>query len=131
MGFTVEGDKALIKALRSLSGPAMKKAIRTGTRDGQKIIASQVKRLLPKRSGALIRSVKVRSMKRSTTRIGTTVGMGGVNFKEPFYGIFVEFGSIHNQAVHAFKEVADTFGELALNRAELTIWDKVDELWGK
>jgi HK97 gp10 family phage protein len=126
---TVEGDKALIKALKALTGPQMKSAIRKGTRDGQRPIAAEVKRQVRKKSGALQRSVKVRSMKRSRTRIGSTCVMGGAGLKEPFYGIFQEYGTKYIKASKVMTNIADRLGPTALLRCENTIWDKVQDIW--
>lgn len=89
------GSPELNQKLRGLRGPRQKAAIRKASRVALRPVADRAKSNAPKRSGRLRRSIKVRAMKRSRSRIGARVTSSGTdhNFKgRTFYGGFQEFG---------------------------------------
>ena len=87
------GDKQLNRVLRRLSGKDAKAAIRKGSRKALKPVLADARQLAPVRTGALRRSIKVRAIKRSRTRVGSRVTTGKATFTGPtFYGGFVEYG---------------------------------------
>jgi len=89
----IQGTRELAAVLRSIPENEARRAIRRGTRAGQKIIARAAARLAPKRTGALALSIRVRAMKRRRSRVGTVVVTGKSLFEgETYYGGFQEFG---------------------------------------
>lgn len=89
------GSEELNRKLATLKGPQQKAALRKASRTALKPVADQAKANAPKRSGRLRRSIKVRALKRSRSRIGSRVTSSGTdnNFKgRTFYGAFQEFG---------------------------------------
>ena len=90
---TIAGTRELAAVLKSIPEKEAAKAIRKGTRAGQKAIARVAKRRAPKRTGAMARAVKVRAMKRRRHRFGHVVVVGDKTFTgDTFYGGFQEFG---------------------------------------
>ncbi len=98
---TLVGDKELIRKLKRLAKKDAKAIIRKATRQAAKIIAPRAKELAPKgpkskdhSPGQLRRAIKVRSMKRSRSRIGAVVSMGDKSFAgDTYYGSFQNWGA--------------------------------------
>jgi len=90
----VTGDKALDKTMATMEAKVQKKVARHAMRVAAKsIILPAAKRRVPVLSGALKRSLKVKAMKRSRSRIGVAVEAGDGFFKgEQYYSGMVEFG---------------------------------------
>ncbi len=90
---TISGTEELTALLKAFPTKIANKAVRKGTRAGVKVIARTAKRFAPRRTGRLVRSIKVRAMKRRRGRIGAVVITGEGTFKgDTFYGGFLEFG---------------------------------------
>lgn len=91
----LEGDRVLQAKLRGLTDSQAKKAIVGACREAIKVIQSEARTLAPKRTGALRRSIKVRSIARSRKRIGvrvTTSKTDNMYAGKTFYAAFQEFG---------------------------------------
>ena len=90
----VTGDRALDKTMATMEAKIQKKVARHAMRVAAKsIILPAAKRRVPVLSGALKRSLKVKAMKRSRSRIGVAVEAGDGFFKgEQYYSGMVEFG---------------------------------------
>ncbi len=71
MKYLLGADK-LHGKLAGLTGAEAKAAFRRGTRAGAKLVAAATKEKLPSVSGTLEKGVKVRAMKRSRKRLGST-----------------------------------------------------------
>jgi len=93
VSMTVTGDAELNRKLAALKGVKQKQAVRKASRESLKPLAAATSRAAPRDSGLLARSVKVRALKRSRTRVGARVSVGDGKFKgQTFYGGFVELG---------------------------------------
>lgn len=91
----LEGDRVLAAKLRGLTDSQSKKAILGACREAIKVIQAEARTLAPKRTGALRRSIKVRSIARSRKRIGvrvTTSATDNLYSGKTFYAAFQEFG---------------------------------------
>ena len=89
----LQGADELIRKLARLSGKDGKAAVRKGCRAGAKIVQAEVKRRVPRLSGKMARSLKVRSLKRKKGREGVRVAVDARNAKGEPYGFFVEYGT--------------------------------------
>lgn len=86
LDITAFGDERLVRDFEALPGKIQKKIGRKVLRAGAKIVADKAKILAPVDTGALRRSIKVRAMKRSRTRIGY------IAFSNVRYAFAVEYG---------------------------------------
>lgn len=116
--FTIKGDKELIRKLDKLAKKDIKKAIRKGSRAGAKVVQREAKSIAPKDSGQLAKSIKVRSLKRSRSTIGTTAS-NAFRGTEQFYGAFQEYGYTSRggnkiEGKGFMKQASDNVGEKAL-----------------
>jgi HK97 gp10 family phage protein len=97
LGFKIrfEGDKALIRKLKSFEPKVRNRALRKGLRAGSKVLKAEAVRLAPKKTGAVKRNIKVRAGKRSRRGITMEVRIGKEgNYKgDQCYGAFAEFGT--------------------------------------
>lgn len=91
----IEGTDKLVAKLQKFKKSQSRAAIRKALRAGAKATQKVAKGSLPKKTGKLRRSLKVRAIKRSRKKLGVTVttGADGSAFKgKAFYGGFQEFG---------------------------------------
>ena len=95
------GDKKLDAKLAKLKSTDAKRAFRKAARTTIKPFKEDVKQELPKKSGALKKSAKVRAMKRSRRMIGAKVTVDGI------YGAFVLLGTKHIEARRTIRNEAD------------------------
>jgi HK97 gp10 family phage protein len=115
----ISGIEELQRKLRTLPTKAQGKVIRPALRAGAKIAERAVESITPKRTGALKRSLKVRSgniRKKGVTRmVVMTSGEGGNLFKgKQYYGGFVHYGhgiGKRSRAVASFQERASRAGK--------------------
>ena len=91
----VTGDKALDKTLNGMEAKIQKKVARHAMRVAAKsIILPDAKRRVPVLSGALKKSLKVKAITRSRSRVGVDVFAGDGFFKgDQYYSGMVEFGT--------------------------------------
>lgn len=93
LSMKVDGIKPLLKKLKSFPAKIEKKILRQALRAGGKIFQQQAKANAPVKSGLTKRSLKVRSMKRSRTRVGIRVATSAKDYTgDTFYASFVEYG---------------------------------------
>ena len=86
-------EQKLHRLLDSYTKAQGKSAMRKGCRWGAKIIAASVKSGTPSKTGKLVRSLKVRAIKRSRKGVGVMTVFGdGWYAGDTFYGAFLEFG---------------------------------------
>lgn len=87
------GDKKVNRMLREISGTQGKSVIRKAARAGIKVVLPAAKRYAPSRTGLLRRNIKVRTLRRSRTRVGARITIGAESFQgKTFYGAFQEWG---------------------------------------
>lgn len=95
---TLTGVKAIDRRLRKLAPRVQKKVLTQAMRGGMKIIQAQTKvearKAFKSRSGATVKGIKVRAIKRSRKRFGIDVRVGkGAYVGELFRAAFLEFGT--------------------------------------
>ena len=91
----IEGAKEIEKALKQLTKAQGRAAIRKGCRAGAKITQRAAKQIAPRKTGLLAKSIKVRAIKRSRTKVGVMVTTGSSSnlfTGKTFYGAFQEWG---------------------------------------
>ena len=91
----VTGTEELNVKLAKLAGKDAKAAIRKASRVALKPVAEAAKSNAPRKTGRLARSVKVKAITRSRSRVGsrvTTSGDGNAFSGETYYGGFQEYG---------------------------------------
>lgn len=91
----VTGTEELNAKLAKLAGKDAKAAIRKASRVALKPVAEAAKSNAPRKTGTLARSVKVKAITRSRSRVGsrvTTSGDGNAFSGETYYGGFQEYG---------------------------------------
>lgn len=89
----LEGAKELYRKLRDLPAKFARKILSKALRAGAKVVQAAAKKLAPKLSGLLRRSIKVRATKRKKGRVGFVVGTSAGDYKgKSFYGAFLEWG---------------------------------------
>jgi hypothetical protein len=91
----VTGSEELNRKLADLKGSKAKQAIRKSSRTALRPVAEAAKSNAPRRSGRLAKSIKVRALERSRSRVGSRVTSSGSDnqFKgRTFYGGFQEYG---------------------------------------
>ncbi len=73
----VQGEFELQRLIKDMmsTGKKGQSAVRKGLRAAAKVVAAQVKASYPKKTGAAVKSVKVRAMKRKKGRIGVRVAL--------------------------------------------------------
>lgn len=117
----VTGDKELIAKLDKLKKTKIKSIVNKSSRAGNKQIQKEAKKLAPKRTGLLRKSIKVRALKRSRVRAGTSATL---SFKgDGFYGSFVDLGTKHQKAQNFMQRAADNVGKKALDTATKMVAD--------
>ena len=96
VSFKLTGDAALDAKFAALPGKMQKQILRDALRPAAKILQSEVVRIVPRRTGLLARSFKVRAGKRTRkdlvrfnvqTRAGDYKGA-------TYYGAFLEYGKL-------------------------------------
>lgn len=92
------GVPELHRALKDFDVSVHKKVIRYAVRQAAKPVLDAARRLVPVRTGALKRSLRIRALRRQRKRtsIGVQVVTGRDFFKgDTYYGGMVEFGTRH------------------------------------
>lgn len=95
---TLTGVKAIDRRLKKLAPAIQKKVLTQAMRAGMKIIQAQVKAnaraAFMGGTGATVKGVKVRAVKRSRKRFGIDVRINkGAYVGETFYSAFLEYGT--------------------------------------
>lgn len=99
-GIAITGDRELDRKLKGMEGKFKKKLSRKATRKAAKeIVLPAAKANAPVGTGDLRKSLVVRTIKRSRSRIGHQVQTKDGFFKgDQFYGAFHEFGTARMKA---------------------------------
>ncbi len=95
-GMVITGTTELQQMSRDLmaDGKLGKKIFRKGIRAGANVIKKKVKETYPKKSGAAVRSAKVKALKRKKGRIGVRVSVYAENTKTGYpYTVALEGGA--------------------------------------
>lgn len=90
------GVPELHRALKDFDKAVHKKVIRYAVRQAAKPVLDEARRLVPVKTGALRKSLRIRALKRQRKRtsIGVQVVTGEEFFKgDTYYGGFLEFGT--------------------------------------
>jgi hypothetical protein len=142
----VTGDEQINAALRKLSGPEAKKAIRQAARYALRPVLAAAKRLAPSRTGALRGGIRLMALKRSRSRIGARVTSGGRTNRGTatdytgavFYGAFLEYGWTPGKrggkrgsrvaGLHFMKQAADSTQPEAMQRYQEFLGQRIEEL---
>lgn len=92
--FDPKQSKRLLTRLNLLPAKISRKILREESRKSAKdILLPEAKRVVPKQTGALKKSIKVRALKRSQLRTGVRIGYSAKDFTgDTFYGSFLEYG---------------------------------------
>lgn len=104
--FPIEGATKLRKKLFALGPRIAKKVLRESIRPAAKLIQADAKSNVAVDTGALRKSIKVRALKRSRSRVGMTVTTNSTDnmFKgKTFYGGFLEYGHRHGKRTNEIK----------------------------
>jgi len=102
------------EALKRLK-KATREGLRKGTRAGAKVVLLKAKALAPKRSGGMVRTIKVRALPRSRKYVGAMARL--VNEGSVYYGGFVNYGSKRQPAQRFLNRAADETRSPATNEA--------------
>ena len=116
VSITLTGDVKLLTKLKRLGNKDQKAAIRKASRAAARPILQKARELAPRRKGALARSLKLRAIKRSRTRIGVRIStstLESVFQGKTFYGAFLEFGTKRIAARHFMQRAVDQTKEQA------------------
>lgn len=92
---TLTGSDRLNRKLLELTSTQAKAAIRSAARPALQPTLQAARALCPARNGKLRRSIKIRAIRRSRTRVGmrlTTSGSDSAFTGKTFYGGFIEWG---------------------------------------
>ena len=92
---TLTGSDRLNRKLAELTSAQAKAAIRSAARPALQPTLQAARALCPARDGKLRRSIKIRAIRRSRTRVGmrlTTSGSDNAFSGKTFYGGFIEWG---------------------------------------
>ncbi len=117
---TITGWEDLKARLKALPLKVQRKVVRPAMRDAGKIVLAAAKQDVPRRTGRLQQSLKVRAQNRTRKgTIGVNVTAGGAFFRGPtFYGGFVEYGTKKMAGRHfmqkAFQRSANTANAKAM-----------------
>lgn len=92
--FDVKQSQELLRQLNNLKGRIRNKILREESeRAANRHLILQAANATPFKTGELLKSLKVRKMKRSRRGIGVRIGYGDEDFKgDTFYGAFLEYG---------------------------------------
>lgn len=108
MALEVNGIEELKKLFEEHLPSEAKKAMRMAAKEGAKIVAADAKAKVPRDTGALRQSIRVRAIKRSRVKVGSRVVTGEGFFKgDTYYGGFVEYGTHKMKAQPFLRPAAD------------------------
>ena len=120
--FPIEGAAKVRKQLESLGPRVAKNVLRQAIRPAAKLIQGTAKSLVDVDKGNLKKSIKVRSLKRSRTRVGMTIATSASDnlFKgKTFYGGFLEYGYRRGKRTNEIKRAQKKKKSVADSRPEV------------
>jgi HK97 gp10 family phage protein len=117
---TLQGDADLRKRFQALKGKGGKAAMRKGTRAGAKMMGRAIEQTAPRGKTGRLGKVKVRAMKRSRTRVGTSASVTAD------YAGVTELGGHREAAQHFVQRAARQAGPAALRRSTEVMRDEIE-----
>lgn len=110
----ITGDKEVIAMFEKLDDSMKKKALRPVLRDNAKIVLNAARKNLRDQqesgTGKLLKSLKVRAIRRSRVKIGSAVELRA--FSTAFYGLFIEFGLTKTTPPRRHRKTGKSTGDL-------------------
>lgn len=126
----VIGSRKLKRVMEGLPKKIQSKILRTGLRKAIKLVADRVRTLVPRDTGQLRKSIKVRAGKRKRNRISITAQTGEGFFKgKTYYGGFQEYGTEKMQAEPFLRPAFDQRERPAAEILETEIKKLAKEAW--
>lgn len=124
MKLTIEGADELNRALKSLEKDVATKIGRSAVRLGANVIKKEAEANLDPfvDTGELQRSIRVRT---KVDRRKKSITASVTNSRQTFYGMFLEFGTVHITAHHWLRNAIRDSGQRALDRMGETIRKRV------
>lgn len=116
--FKIEGAKELDKVLASLPKAVGKAQLKSALRRSAKPIVKEARTRAPKDTGAMAKSIKVRTMTR--TRVPAAISIGPD--AEHFYGRFPEFGTSKIKATPFLRPAWDTNKRTVVKTFTADLW---------
>jgi HK97 gp10 family phage protein len=100
------GDRELISAFEQLPEAIENRVLKYALREAAKPILQSARANAPRATGALKKSIKIRTMKRKKGRVGFTVGSSARDIPEgkEFYGYFQEKGWVTGKRTSADRQ---------------------------
>ena len=115
--FKLEGAKELDKVLAGLSKSMAKQQIKAGLRKAAKPVLKDARAMAPKKTGAMAKSIKVRTMVRTNVP-AISIGPDA----EHYYGVFTERGTAHHSAQPFLRPAWDKNKRQVRDRFVKNIW---------
>lgn len=118
----ITGLRELDDALRELAGPAARRAMRKGMRQGANVVRDEAKARAPKDTGNLKKSIRTRERREEGGWMRYAIEVR----RRAFYGRFLEFGTskmaakpflrpaAENKTAEAVERMRDAMGEAVL-----------------
>lgn len=132
--FKLKGFSRVSRAFNKLDHKARKKHLRPALRAGAKVIKNAAQSLAPKDSGALKRTIKVRSLKRSRKNFGVFIRTGTASelgIKETkgrgYYPFSVEYGTDEQPARPYMRPALKNNDERARKAIAERLWKGIRE----
>ena len=129
------GDKKLDKALGDLSRIQQRKVMKTAQRAAFNPLLKQIKAAVPKDTGALRKSIKLRALNRSRVRSGVSIRTGtrselGIpEDASGYYPAHVELGHEGATPVAYIRATFDANKETIWRRFHTLLWDGIKKVW--
>lgn len=124
-GTAITGFAELDAGLSLFKPSLQRKGIRKATRASAKIVADQMKKIAPVDQGELLRTIKVKAIKRNRRGdIGHGVDSGHESRDMPYYAQFLEFGTkerFHKSGKSVGELPEDGFAREALYISEFKV----------
>lgn len=122
------GEKSMRRAFERLEPTARKRVFRKAVRKGLKKMLQRAKAFVPKVSGDLLRSLKVRAIRRSRVRLGLQLVAGGDRAPHAFH---VETGTRNRAASPFLRPAFDAEKEQLVTDITTELNRAIDEEWAK
>jgi HK97 gp10 family phage protein len=108
----VRGLAGAVKTLDEFPDKLRNKGLRKGFRASGRLIVNATKKLVPVKTGAMQRGIKLLSAKRRKYRIGFNVTLGSkTQGGDSWYAPFIEFGTKTHSGKRSHKKNANTAGK--------------------
>lgn len=115
-------DRAVRRKLKKMAPALQRKAFRKSTRAVAKILKPDIKDATPKDDGTLRKTLKVRSAKRSTVRVGAEVQLDQ-------YALHLETGTEDIEALHFMRDASKKQESKIQSLLTKTTFDEINKAW--